>query len=175
MAGLTIVELANERGDWAGKLLADTGAEVIKVEPPTGDATRRYAPFLDDEQGGDLEGERSLYFWHNNTSKRGVTLDLDRKEGRALFVRLVESADMLIESEPPGRMAALGLDYPDLQPSNAGLIMVSITPFGRDMPRSGEAATDLTLFAGPPATTTTRCRRCAVAATRPTRPGATSR
>ena len=148
MAGLRIIELAHERGDWAGKLFADAGAEVIKVEPPGGDATRGYAPFIDDTPDGEHEGERSLYFWHNNTSKRGVTLDLELEQGRELFARLVRGADMLIESEPPGRMAALGLDYDDLRGDNAGLIMVSITPFGRDMPRSAEAATDLTLLAG---------------------------
>ncbi len=144
LTGLRVVELCDERGAFAGKLLADMGAEVIKVEPPGGDATRRYGPFLDDDPGP----ERSLYFWHYNSSKLGVTLDLDQEAGRELFRRLVAGADMLIESERPGRLADLALDYADLRPLNPALIMVSITPFGRTGPRAEEQATDLTLFAG---------------------------
>ena len=124
LTGLRVVELCDERGAFAGKLLADMGAEVIKVEPPAGDATRRYGPFLDDDAGI----ERSLYFWHYNTSKLGVTLDLDQEAGRGLFRRLVAGAGMLIESERPGRLADRALDYPDLRPLNPALIMVSITP-----------------------------------------------
>ncbi|MBI2765587.1 MAG: CoA transferase [Chloroflexi bacterium] len=144
LAGVRVLELCDERGAWAGKLLADAGAEVVKVEPPEGDATRGYPPFA-----GDVPGSaRSLYFWHYNTSKRGVTLDLGQEAGRALFLRLADASDILIESQPPGRMAELGLDYPDLAPSNPGLIMVSITPFRRHGPRADEPATDLTLLAG---------------------------
>ena len=84
--GLRIIELTDEKGVWAGKLLADMGANVIKIEPPSGDPTRSYTPFLDDEPGP----ERSLYFWHYNTSKRGITLDIETEQGRALFKRLVE-------------------------------------------------------------------------------------
>ena len=142
--GLRVIELCDERGAFAGKLLADAGADVIKVEPPDGDPTRRHPPFLDDQPGA----ERSLTFWHYNTSKQGVTLDLEQERGRALFRRLVTSADMLVESEPPEWLAERALDYADLRPLNPGLIMVSITPFGRDGPRAEEQATDLTLLAG---------------------------
>lgn len=141
--GLRIIELTDEKGVWAGKLLADMGANVIKIEPPNGDPTRSYAPFLDDEPGP----ERSLYFWHYNTSKRGITLEIETEQGRALFKRLVEGADAVVESQRPGRLRDLGIDYADVQESNPGLIWVSITPYGREGPRSQEEATDLTLSA----------------------------
>ncbi len=141
--GLRIIELTDEKGVWAGKLLADMGANVIKIEPPSGDPTRSYAPFLDDEPGP----ERSLYFWHYNTSKRGITLDIETEQGRALFKRLVEGADAVVESQRPGRLRDLGIDYADVQESNPGLIWVSITPYGREGPRAQEEATDLTLSA----------------------------
>ncbi len=140
---LRILELCDESGVFAGKLFADMGADVIKVEPPRGDPTRLYAPFLDDEP----DPERSLWFWHYNTSKRGITLNLECPEGVALFRSLAALADVVIETQPPGRMAELGLDYPDLRATNDSLVMISITPFGRNGPRSGEQATDLTLAA----------------------------
>jgi benzylsuccinate CoA-transferase BbsE subunit len=144
LAGLRVVELCSERGAWAGKLMADMGAGVIKVEPPGGDVTRTFPPFLDDVEGP----ERSLYFWHYNTSKRGITLDLETQDGRDDFRALVARADFLIEDRDPGEMARLGLDFPDLEAGNPGLIYVSITPFGRDAPRANEPATDLTIFGG---------------------------
>ncbi len=144
LSGLRVVELSSERGALAGKLLADMGAEVIVVEPSGGDPMRGYGPFLDDEPGP----ERSLYWWYYNTSKLGVTLDLEREPARAAFRKLIASADLLIECESPGRLAELGLDYPQLTPLRENLIMVSITPFGRSGPRRDEPATDLTLLAG---------------------------
>lgn len=143
LAGFRVVELSHERGAWAGKLLADMGADVIVVEPTGGDPARRFAPFLDDEPGPD----RSLYWWHYNTSKRGVSLDLELEAGRDAFRRLVASADVLIECEPPGRLAALGLDWPDLKALRPQLVMVSITPYGRSGPNHGDQATDLTILA----------------------------
>ncbi len=145
LAGLRVIELCDEKGAFAGKLMADMGAEVVKVESPSGDPTRAYPPFYEDRP--DPEG--SLWFWHYNTSKRGVTIDLERDHGRALLRRLiVETADIFIESTPPGTLAAMGLDYADLNAANPALIMVSITPFGRSGPRADEQATDLTLLAG---------------------------
>lgn len=143
LSDLRVVELSSELGAFAGKLMADMGAEVIVVEPPGGSPLRRAGPFLDDEPGP----ERSLSWWHYNTSKLGVTLDLDNALERDRFRRLVASADLLIECEPPGRMAALGLDYPDLVALRGDLIVVSITPFGRSGPRAHEQATDLTVLA----------------------------
>lgn len=144
LSDLRVIELSSECGAFAGKLLGDMGAEVIVVEPPEGSSLRACGPFLDDEPGP----ERSLSWWHYNTSKLGVSLDLERETERERFRRLVASADLLIECEVPGRMAELGLDYSDLQKLRQDLIMVSITPFGRAGPRSGDHATDLTVLAG---------------------------
>ena len=79
LAGLKVVEICDEMGEWAGKLFADMGAEVVKVEPPGGVRTRTYGPFLNDEPGP----ERSLWFWHYNTNKRSVVADLEQADARA--------------------------------------------------------------------------------------------
>jgi crotonobetainyl-CoA:carnitine CoA-transferase CaiB-like acyl-CoA transferase len=144
LEGIRVVELAHERVAFAGKLLADMGADVITVEPRGGCATRHHGPFVDDVE----DPERCLTWWHYNTSKRGVTLDIDEPRGRELLGALAAGADVFLEGETPGRLAALGLDYDDLRAPNEGLIMVSVTPFGRSGPRSTDPATDLTLLAG---------------------------
>jgi benzylsuccinate CoA-transferase BbsE subunit len=143
LAGLTVVELASEWGAYAGKLLAELGADVVLVEPPRGHYTRRYGPFAGDQP--DPEG--SLWFWHYNTSKRGVTIDLDTPSGAEAFRSLLASSDVLLEGEQPGRLDALGMGYQQLRRSWPGLLMVSITPFGQTGPRQDEPATDLTLLA----------------------------
>ena len=102
--GVRVVELSHERGAWAGKLLADMGADVVVVEPPGGSAQRSYGPFLDDEPGH----ERSLWWWHYNTSKRGVVLDLDTDAGADHFRRLAAAADIVLEGEPPESLARRG-------------------------------------------------------------------
>lgn len=142
--GIRIVELAREPIALAGKLLADMGADLILVEPPEGCPARRYPPFLDDEPGPD----RSLWWWHHHSSKRGVCLDLEGEEGRTRFRELIAGADMLIEAEPAGRLAALGIDWPELSALNPGLIHVSLTPFGRTSANAAVPTTDLTLMAG---------------------------
>lgn len=141
LEGLRVVELASELAAFAGKLLGDMGADVIVVEPPEGHATRSFEPFLDDEPGA----ERSLWWWHYQTSKRGVTIDLDRDAD--VFRKLVATADIVVEAEQPGRLAELGLDHADLRAGRPDLIWVSVTPFGRDMPRAHDIALDLTLLA----------------------------
>jgi len=147
LSGLHVIELASEWTAYAGKLLADLGAEVVLVESPEGAPMRGYGPFCEDRP----DPESSLWWWHYQTSKLGVTLDLDDQQDASLLRRLVAGADLVLEGEPPGRLAALGLDYSDAsdasQPGSA-LIWVSITPFGRDNPRSAEPVTDLTLLAG---------------------------
>ncbi len=148
LGGLRVVELSNEKSAFAGKLLADMGADVILVEPPGGDPARGYGPFLDDQAGDD----RSLSWWHYNTSKRSLVLDLATDAGRTTLRKLAATADVVLEAEPPGRLAALGLDYADLSRDKRDLIHCSITPFGRSGPRKDELATDLTvLAAGGPA------------------------
>ena len=143
LAGTRVIELSHEHTAWAGKLLADMGADVVLVEPPGGDATRGWPPFADDVPGP----ERSLHWWHHQTSKRGIALDLEDARGRELLRRLVAGADVLLEGEAPGRLAALGLDWAELSALRPELVMASITPFGREGPRRGEQATDLTLLA----------------------------
>lgn len=141
LAGVRVLELASEPAAHAGKLLAELGADVVVVEPPGGHASRSHGPFVDDVE--DPEG--SLWWWHYNSSKRSVTIDLAEEGPR--FAGLVAEADIVLEAEVPGALAALGLDHPDLAPRCPGMIWVSVTPFGRAGPRSDEPATDLTIQA----------------------------
>jgi len=144
LEGLRVLELAHERTALAGKLLADAGADVRLLEPRDGCAQRRHAPFVDDRP--DPEG--SLSFWHYNTSKRGITLDLDTPRGCELARELIARVDVVLEGEDPGRLAALGIDAPFELEQHRELVWASITPFGRNAPRAAEPATDLTLLAG---------------------------
>jgi crotonobetainyl-CoA:carnitine CoA-transferase CaiB-like acyl-CoA transferase len=139
--GIRVVELTHERTALAGKLLADMGAEVIVVEPPGGSPTRGYGPFAGDEPGA----EQSLWWWHYNTSKRSLVLDLDTEDGAVDFRALVGSADVVLEAEPLGRLAGLSLDWEQLGAEVPGLVWTSITHEGRN----GEdpPATDLTILA----------------------------
>lgn len=148
LTGIRVLELASERISLAGKLMADMGADVILIEPPTGEQSRGYPPWVDDEAGEN----RSLFFLHYNAGKRSVVLDLEDGSGRDRFRRLIASADVLIESEPVTRLAALGIDYPQLIELKSDLIHVAVTPYGRKEPASDLPATDLTLMAagGPP-------------------------
>ena len=139
LAGLRVLELADEKGQFCGKLMGDLGADVIKIEPPGGQNTRSVGPFLRDIP----HPERSLYFWHYNTSKRGITLNLETSEGQQLFYRLAANADIILETLPPGYLPSLGLGYPDLSPSNPGLIVCSLTPFGQTGPWRGYQTCDL--------------------------------
>jgi len=127
LAGRRVLELADASGAYCGKLLADMGADVIKIERPGGDASRAVPPF----HGDALHPERSLFFLYMNTSKRGVTLDLARPEGQTLFRELARSADLIIESGPPGRLEGLGLGFETLRSDNPGLVLTSITGFGQ--------------------------------------------
>ena len=127
-----VLDLADEKGMLAGKIFADLGADVIKVEPPEGDSARRIGPFYKDEPGP----ENSLFWMAYNSGKRGITLDIHKKEDRELLKRLVKKVDFLIESFPPGYLGELGLDYPSLEGINPKLIMASISPFGQTGPRA---------------------------------------
>ena len=134
-----VFDLTGPEGVFCGKLLADYGAEVIKVEPPTGDVTRQRPPFISDVPGI----ERSSYFLFYNTNKKSVTVDLENSEGQVVFKKLAASADVLIESFPVNYMQSLGLDYDSLRQVNPGLIMASITPFGQTGPWKDYKSTDL--------------------------------
>ncbi|HZP46726.1 MAG TPA: CoA transferase [Candidatus Binataceae bacterium] len=138
-----VLDLTNERGFLCGQILGDLGADVIKVEPPGGAPGRRLPPFLNGQPGLD----NSIYWLAFNRNKRSLTLDLERPEGRELLQRMVARADFLLESETPGRMAELGLDYATLSRLNPALVYVSITPFGQDGPKAHYADSDLILMA----------------------------
>ena len=138
-----ILDLTGPEGVFCGKLLADYGAEVIKVEPPSGDSTRQRPPFI----GDDPSSEQSSYFLFYNTNKKSVTVDLEKPEGRDLFKKLIVSADVLIESFPVGYLKSLGLDFDSIQPGNPGLVMASITPFGQTGPWKDYKSTDLIALA----------------------------
>ncbi len=144
LAGVRVLELATGvAGPYAGKLFADYGADVIKVEPPGGDEARRWGPFLDDAPDGDS----SALFLHLNTNKRSVTLDLALPSGQDLLRRLVASVDVCLESFPPGTLAEWGLGFESLHGLNPSLVLTSVTPFGQDGPYRSYRATELELSA----------------------------
>ena len=115
------------------------GADVIKVEPPEGASTRSIGPFVGDVP----DPERSLHFWHYNTSKRSATLNLASPEGRAIWLQLIARADVLLETTLPGTLNTLGIGYAALATVNPRLVMASVTPWGQDGPYTGFAAGDL--------------------------------
>ena len=116
LAGLRILELADEKGQFCGKLLGDLGADVVKIEPPGGEPCRHIGPFHNDIPNP----ERSLSFWYYDTSKRSITLNLETADGRGLFLRLAETADVILETFRPGFLASLGLDYEALRKQSSG-------------------------------------------------------
>jgi len=130
LTGLRILDLADEKASFCTKLLGDLGAEVIKVERPGGDKSRAMGPFW----GNTPHPEKSLSFWHNNTSKLGITLNLDSEEGQNIFRRLAQRTDVIVESFPPGYLDKLGLSYQTLSEPNPGLIVASVTAFGQSGP-----------------------------------------
>ena len=103
LAGLRILELADETGQFCGKLLGDLGADVVKIEPPGGEPNRHVGPFLDDIP----HPERSLSFWYYNTSKRGITLSVETADGRPLLRRLAATSDVILETFRPGFATSL--------------------------------------------------------------------
>ncbi|MFT4085122.1 MAG: CoA transferase [Nocardioides sp.] len=144
LSHLKVVETASfVSGPYCGKLLADFGADVIKVERPgTGDVARHRGPYLDDGPDPEASG---LYLYLN-TNKRGVTLDLATPQGQDLFRELIADADVLIDDHRPGELAALGLDLDTLRGLNPGLVVTSITPFGQTGPWADYQADYLTTF-----------------------------
>ena len=124
------LDLTDEKGLLCGKILGDLGADVIKIEKPGGDSARNIGPFYKDIP----DPEKSLFWFALNTSKRGITLNLESADGREIFKELVKTADFVIESFDPGYLDSLGLGYADLEKLNPRVIMVSITPFGQTGP-----------------------------------------
>ena len=140
--GCRALDLTDEKGFLCGKVLADLGVDVIKVEPPGGDPSRRIGPFWRDVP----DGEKSLYWFAYNANKRGITLDIETSDGKLIFKDLVKTSDFVIESFEPGYMERIGLDYATLSTTNKGIIMTSITPFGQTGPYRDYKASDIVLM-----------------------------
>lgn len=134
LAGLRVVEVADDTGRFSGKILAETGATVVRLGH--GFAGPAMQPPGAASRGGLLD-------WWYDGGKRRVDLDLSTTGGQAGYRRLAEHADVIIETEPPGRLAELGLDHPDLVGANPTLVQVSLTPFGRTGPRADWQTSDL--------------------------------
>ena len=135
-----VLDLTDERGLLCGKILGDLGADVVQVEPPGGSPARQVGPFYGDDPGPD----RSLYWWSYSANKRGITLDLEHPDGKALLERMASVADFVIESYDPGYLEGIGLGYSRLSEINPRLVMVSITAFGQTGPYAGYLASDIT-------------------------------
>src|SRR5438067_7999366 len=116
--GIRVLEIGDERGEYCGKVLAGLGADVVRVEPPAGEITRTYGPFLRD----DPDPNHSLYFWHFNFAKRSITLDLDDPQGAADFAELARCADVILDSKPRDYFTARNVGYHELAAANPGLI-----------------------------------------------------
>ena len=145
LEGVRVIEIATDvAGPFCGKLLADYGAEVIKIEPPgDGDPSRRAGPFPD----GLAHLEKSALFLHLNTNKSSVTLDLESESARDLFEHLIGQSQVLIESGKPGWLESLGLGHNSLKQLRPDLVMTSVTPFGQTGPSKDYEYTELTIFA----------------------------
>jgi len=139
LTGVRVLELADELGEYCGKVLAGLGADVIKVEPLGGEKTRTYGPFHENVP----DPNRSIYFWHYNFGKRSVTIDLETQAGRNDFLRLAGSADIVLDTRPRDYLAARGLGYAQLKEKNPGIVYVRISPFGDDGPWADYKGSDL--------------------------------
>jgi crotonobetainyl-CoA:carnitine CoA-transferase CaiB-like acyl-CoA transferase len=134
LAGIRVLDLADNAVAYASRLLADLGAEVIRVEPPGGDSTRE-----------DEAARCARAFW--NANKKSVTLDLGSPQGQSLFGDLAAKSDVIVETFAPGTLAGWGIGYEALRNRNPGIILISVTPYGQSGPCAKFRATDLTLLA----------------------------
>lgn len=137
--GVSVLDLTDEKGLLCGRMLADFGADVVKIERPEGDSARNIGPFYHDMP----DPEKSLFWFAYNLNKRGITLNIKSTDGQAILKKLVQKADIVIESFPVGYLDGLGLGYSTLGEINPGLIMVSITPFGQNGPFHRYRASDI--------------------------------
>lgn len=144
LEGIKVIEYGEYiQAPFCSKLLADLGADVIKIEKPgSGDISRRREPFLNDTPGL----ERSGLFLYLNANKRGVTLDIEKATGQQIFKSLLKNSHLLIEDTQPGKLAALGLGYNDLKLLNPSLVKTSVTQFGQTGPYKNRKGCDLTIW-----------------------------
>lgn len=134
-----VLDLTDEKGYFCARILGDLGADVIKIERPGGDESRKIGPFYKNEP----HPEKSLNWFAYNLNKRGITLDIETRDGKQIFQRLVKKADFLVESYQAGYLDSLGLGYKELSVINPHLVMTSITPFGQTGPYRDYKASDL--------------------------------
>ena len=139
LSDITVLDLTDEKGVYAGKLLADMGANVIRIEPLSGNKTRLIGPFFMDN----VSEESSLYNWYHNTNKKSVTLDLSTKEGIEILKQLCLKTDILLESFDNNYLESMGLRYEDISKENSTLIWTAISGFGRTGPYANYKTTDL--------------------------------
>jgi crotonobetainyl-CoA:carnitine CoA-transferase CaiB-like acyl-CoA transferase len=139
LAGIRVIELADEQAEYCGLTLAGLGADVIKVEPPGGNSTRRIGPFYEDKE----DIERSLFFWQYNRGKRSIVLDLNAEKDRARFRSLIAGADLFLESTPRGELDRLGLSTQSMMQQHPALIVARISPFGDQGPWADFKSSDL--------------------------------
>ena len=145
LEGIRVIDLTRHiAGPYCTKLLADYGAEVVKIEQPAvGDPCRSMGPFPQDEP----HPERSLLFAYLNTNKQSVTLDLKSEDGRHIFRELLTKSDLVVENFHPRVMPSLGLGYEELRTISPRLVMVSISNFGQTGPYRDYKATDIVEYA----------------------------
>jgi crotonobetainyl-CoA:carnitine CoA-transferase CaiB-like acyl-CoA transferase len=138
LKGLQVLDLADEKGSFCSKLLADLGARVIKIEKPGGDVSRGTGPFLENSP----DPGKSISFFHNNTKKLGITLNLEHERGKEIFFKLLRKTDVVVETSPD-YLRRIGLGFTALHFENKRFIYVSITGFGENGPRSQYKSCDL--------------------------------
>ncbi len=143
LAPYRVIDLTDEIGWWCGRILADLGADVVKVEPPDGDWGRREGSFYRD----DPDPAKNLSWFAGNANKRGITLDVETGKGRDLLRRLAQRADFLLESFPPSYLDTRDLGFPNLRELNPRLVFTSITPFGQSGPYAQHRGSDLVAMA----------------------------
>jgi len=142
LEGCRALDLTDDKGFLCGKILADLGVDVIKVEPPGGEPSRRIGPFWHDIP----DPEKSLYWFAYNSNKRGITLNLETLDGKDIFRELVKKSDFIIESFKPGYMDKRGIGFSDMSAINKGIVFTSITPFGQTGPYKDYEGTDLVVM-----------------------------
>ncbi len=143
LSGYRVLDLTSNEAQFCGRMLADMGMDVIRVEKPGGDECRNVGPFY----GDIIHPEKSLWWFALNANKKSITLNLESNDGQSIFKKLVARADILLENNKPGYMASLGLDYPILREINPKLIMTSMSAFGQTGPYSDFKSAELILNA----------------------------
>ena len=143
LTGIRVLDLSGLAGQYAGRLLADLGADVVKIEPPGGDPVRFMPPFAADQPGPD----RSLRWLAYNTNKTSVVIDITTSAGQDRLLEMARSADVMLDSYEPGYLASIGLSDSELRAANPRLITVSLTPFGESGPYGSYKGNDLNAIA----------------------------